>query len=265
MDRVKRTSQVRTGGLGFFDLAGKVAVVTGGSSGIGAACVRRLAEAGASVVVGYNSGDGRARELIATLPGKGHSAAHIPLDDSAAIGRAAEEAARRHSAVDVLVNSAGVTERIAHADLEALTDEVFDRILTVNVRGTFSVIRAFAPLLRTSGDAVVANISSIAGFTGLGSSIAYCTAKAGLNVMTTSLARVFAPQVRVINLAPAAVDTGFVPGRDPAAVRAQAESSPLRVVASPEDVACSLIGAVTSLRLSTGTTVIIDGGGHLGG
>lgn len=256
-------ADLRSGGLGFFDLADKVAVVTGGSSGIGAACVRRLAEAGATVIVGYNSGAGRARDLIATLPGTGHHAAHIPLHDSAAIGKAALEVADRHAAVDVLVNSAGVTEPVAHADLDALTDEAFDRILTLNVRGTFAVIRAFTPLLRASGDAAVANVSSISGFTGLGSSIAYCAAKAGLDVMTSSLARVLGPQVRIFGLSPAAVDTSFVPSRDPAAVRAQAEASPLRVVADPDDVACSVIGAITSLRLSTGTVIVTDGGQHL--
>ncbi|WP_406479946.1 SDR family NAD(P)-dependent oxidoreductase [Streptomyces platensis] len=256
-------AEVRTGGLDFFDLTGKVAVVTGGNSGIGAACVRRLAEAGAGVVVGYNSGDSRANDLVAALPGDGHSAVHIPLDDSTAIRRAAADISDRHGAVDVLVNSAGTTKQVDHVDLEGMTDAEFDRILTVNVRGTFSVIRAFTPLLRASGDAVIANISSISGFTGLGSSIAYCAAKAGLDVMTTSLARVLGPQVRVFNLSPAAVDTGFVPGRDPASVRAQAASAPLQVAADPDDVACSLIGAVTSLRLSTGTVIVIDGGGHL--
>ncbi|MFJ5851155.1 SDR family NAD(P)-dependent oxidoreductase [Streptomyces sp. NPDC092903] len=256
-------AELRTGGLGFFDLTGKVAVVTGGSSGIGAACARRLAEAGAHVVVGYNSGAARAEGVVAALPGEGHSSAHIPLDDSTTVGKAASLVADRHGVVHVLVNSAGTTKQVDHGDLEGLTDAEFDRILTVNVRGTFSVIRAFAPLLRSSGDAVIANISSISGTTGLGSSIAYCAAKAGLDVMTTSLARVLGPQVRVFNLSPAAVDTGFVPGRDPAAVRAQAASAPLRIAADPDDVACSLIGAVTSLRLSTGTVVVIDGGGHL--
>lgn len=256
-------AEVRTGGLGFFDPNGKVAVVTGGSSGIGAACARRLAEAGAHVVVGYDSGEGRAKELVAVLPGGGHSAIRIPLDDSTAVRGAAALVADRHGVVDVLVNSAGTTTQVDHDDLEGLTDAEFDRILTVNVRGTFSVIRAFAPLLRASGDSVIANISSISGSTGLGSSIAYCAAKAGLDVMATSLARVLGPQVRVFNLSPAAVDTGFVPGRDPASVRAQAASAPLRVAADPDDVACSLIGAVTSLRLSTGTVVVIDGGVHL--
>ncbi|NED80444.1 SDR family oxidoreductase [Streptomyces sp. SID11233] len=256
-------AEIRNDGLGFYDLAGKVAVVTGGSSGIGAACARRLAEAGASVVVGYNAGGSRAQELISTLPGTGHSSAHIPLDDSAAIRSAAEGAARRHRSVDLLVNSAGVTEKVAHSDLEALTDETFDRILTLNVRGTFSVIRAFTPLLRASGDATIANISSISAFTGLGSSIAYCAAKAGLDTMTTSLARVLGPHVRIFSLSPAAVDTNFVPGRDPATVRAQAQSAPIPVVTTPDDVACSLIGAVTSLRFSTGSAIIIDGGQHL--
>jgi 3-oxoacyl-[acyl-carrier protein] reductase len=163
----------------------------------------------------------------------------------------------------VFVNAAGTTRRIAHSDLDALDDTIFDEIYRVNVRGTFSVARAFAPLLKASGDGVLINISSLSAITGKGSSVAYCASKAAVDTMGQSLARVLAPEVRVIAISPAAVDTAFVPGRDRNAVEAQARKSPLRVLVDPDDVAISVVGAVTHFRLATGTVVLVDGGLHL--
>lgn len=256
-------SDLNNGNLGPYGLAGRVAVVTGGSSGIGAASAQRLAELGATIVVGYNSGRDRAGALAARLPGSGHLALHLPLTDSAAIRAAAAEVEARFGRADVLVNSAGTTRAVPHADLDAMDDDTFDRILVTNVRGPFSVIRSFAPLLRRSGDAVVVNISSLAAVTGLGSSIAYCAAKAGLDTMAMSLARVLGPEIRVIGISPAGVDTAFVPGRSREAVLKQAGLSPLRTVCQPDDVALAVAAAVTHLRLTTGSTVLVDGGRHL--
>jgi 3-oxoacyl-[acyl-carrier protein] reductase len=256
-------NDLRTGGLGIYALSGKVAVVSGGSSGIGAATARRLAAAGAKVAVGYNKGLERAEAVIAQLPGEGHRALHLPMEDSEALRRAAAQVREAYGRCDVLVNSAGITRAVPHADLDALDDETFDRIYRINVRGPFATMRAFVPLLRESGDAVIVNLSSISAFTGSGSSIAYCASKAALDTMGLSLARVLGPQIRVITLSPAAVDTDFVPGRGRAAIEKQASSTPLRVVVDPDDVAVSVIGAITHLRLATGTTVVIDGGKHL--
>jgi 3-oxoacyl-[acyl-carrier protein] reductase len=253
----------RQGGQGPYSLAGRVAVVSGGSSGIGAATARRLAEAGAAVAIGYNTGRDRAEALAAELPGTGHMPLHLPMGDSAAIRAAAAEVESRLGRADVLVNSAGTTRAVPHADLDALDDESFDRILVTNVRGPFSTIRAFAPLLRRGGDAVVINISSLSATTGLGSSIAYCASKAALDTMGLSLARVLAPEIRVIGVSPAAVATDFVPGRGRAGVEKQAASTPLRTVCEPDDVALAVLAAVTNLRLSTGTTLVVDSGRHL--
>src|SRR5438445_279458 len=156
-----------------FSLAGKVAVVTGGSSGIGAASVRLLARAGARVVVGYNKGVDRAAELIAELPEDGHQAMYLPLEDSAQIRKVAAAVKDGFGRADILVNSAGFTRMVAHHDLEALDDDLIDAVLTANVRGPFATIRAFVPLLRASGDGVIVNISSGAEQSGTGSSIIY--------------------------------------------------------------------------------------------
>ncbi|HKN55612.1 MAG TPA: SDR family oxidoreductase [Amycolatopsis sp.] len=250
-------------GLGTFALDGKVAVVLGGSSGIGAATALRLAGQGATVVVGYHSGKDRAHELAARLPGEGHRYEPMPVEDSDRLREVADLVDRAYGRCDVLVNSAGVTRRVPHQDLDALDDELFDSLMRVNVRGPFAAVRAFAPLLKRTGDAVVINVSSVSGTTASGSNIAYCAAKAALDNMTMSLARVLAPEVRVIGVAPAAVDTGFVPGRDKQAILDQAGRTPLQVVVEPDDVAVSIVGAVTSFRVSTGTAFVVDGGKHL--
>lgn len=254
---------LRMGGQGVYELAGKVAVVTGGSSGIGAAVIRRLAEGGAKVVVGYNAGAERAKALLGELAGTGHMALRIPMEDSAAIRTAANEVAARFAQAHVLVNSAGVTAAVPHGDLDKLDDETFDRIMRINVRGPFATIRAFAPLLVKGGDGIIVNISSVSATTGLGSSVAYCASKAAVDTMGMSLARVLGPQVRVIGISPAAVATDFVPGRGRAGVEKQAASTPLRIVAEPDDVALAVMSAITHLRLTTGTTIMVDSGRHL--
>lgn len=256
-------TQVRPGGLGTYDLNGRVAVVVGGSNGIGAATARRLAEAGAVVVVGYNGGRERAETLVAELAGSGHLALRIPVDDSAAIAEAARKVDERFGKVDVLINSAGVTKAVPHADLDAMDDEAFDRILITNVRGPFAIVRAFAPLMRAGGDGIVVNVSSLSGTTGLGSSIAYCASKGALDTMSLSLARVLAPEMRVISVAPAAVATDFVPGRGRDLVEKQAASTPLGIVAEADDIALAILSAVTHLRLTTGSSIVVDNGRHL--
>src|ERR1041385_8422518 len=158
-------------------LGAKVAVVPGASSGIGAASARLFAEAGARVVVGYNRGVDRANAVVAGLAGGGqagfHRAMHLPLEDTAQINKVAAAVREEFGRADILVNSAGFTRMVAHHDLEALDDDLIDQVLTANVRGPFATIRAFAPLLRESGDGVIVNISSGAAQHGTGSSIIY--------------------------------------------------------------------------------------------
>ncbi|MFG2966121.1 MULTISPECIES: SDR family NAD(P)-dependent oxidoreductase [unclassified Streptomyces] len=253
----------RPGALGLYDLTGRVALVVGGSSGIGAATARRLAAHGATVIVGYRSGKDRAEEVVSGLAGDGHHALQADVLGGDTLTRAAEWIAARHGRLDVLVNSAGTTVRVAHDDLDALDDATFDQILAANVRGPFATVRALRALLERSGDAVVVNVSSISAFTGSGSNVAYCASKAGLDSLTRSLGRALGPAVRFLSVSPAAVDTDFVPGRSRDAVRAQAASTPLQTMVDPDDVAVSILGAVTHLRLTTGAVVIADGGRFL--
>lgn len=244
-------------------LAGKVALVSGGSNGIGAAAVRMLAASGASVVVGYNNGAERARSLVDSLPGNSHLAQRIVLEEAATVRNAAAAIGEKYGRADILVNSAGFTRPIPHADLDALDDDFMDRMLIANVRGPFSVIRAMTPLLRQSGDGVIVNVSSISGFTGSGSNIAYCAAKGAIDTMSLSLARALGPEIRVLCVSPAAVATDFVAGRDRAALEKQAQTVPLKRVVEPEDVARAIMACITHLTAATGTTIVVDAGRHL--
>jgi 3-oxoacyl-[acyl-carrier protein] reductase len=244
-------------------LAGKVAVVTGGSSGIGAASVRLIAAAGATVVVGYNKGADRAAALVAELPGDGHKAMYLPLEHTAQIRRVAAEVGDTYGRADILVNSAGFTRMVAHHDLEALDDDLIDAVLTANVRGVFATIRAFVPLLRQSGDGVIVNISSGAAQSGTGSSIIYAASKAALNTMSMALARVLGPEIRVIVVAPGMVHTGFVPGRSEEMMAAAALATPLKRAIEAHDVAKAVMACITYLTHTTGSIVSVDAGRHL--
>ena len=149
--------------------ATRVALVTGGSSGIGRATAIRLAAQGYTVIVGYNTRREAAEEVVRSLVGGPHVTLRISLEDSAGIAAAAAEVTARFGKLDALVNSGGVTQPVPAGDLDALSDELFDQITTVNLRGPFAVIRAFRTLLEKGGTPAIVNVSSIAARTGVGS------------------------------------------------------------------------------------------------
>ncbi|WP_174254903.1 SDR family NAD(P)-dependent oxidoreductase [Acidisphaera sp. S103] len=246
------------------DLQDKVAVITGGSGAIGAASAHRMAQSGAKIVVGYNSKPDQAESVAKSLPGSGHRAMRIPMLETPLIREAAAIVEREYGRCDVLVNSAGFTRMIPHADLEALTDDLIDSIFAANVRGPFATIRAFAPLMKRSGDAVIVNISSVAAIVGTGSNIAYGASKAALDTMALSLARVLGPEIRVLTVSPAAVDTAFVPGRTTAMVERVAATTPLKRVVQADEVAQAVMAAVVHLTSSTGWIIPVDGGKLVG-
>jgi len=248
-------------------LSGKVAIVTGASSGIGAASARLFAKAGAHVVVGYNKGVERANAVVASLVGGGqagfHQAMHLPLEDTAQIEKVAAAVGEKFGRADILVNSAGYTRMVPHHDLAALDDDLIDQVLTANVRGPFATIRAFVPLLKASGDGVIVNISSGAAQSGTGSSIIYGASKAALNTMSMALARVLGPEIRVVVVAPGMVHTDFVPGRTEEVMAKAAMSTPLKRAIEAEDVALAVISCVTHLTHTTGSIISVDAGRHL--
>lgn len=248
----------------FRPLHGQVAIIAGGTGGIGYAAAKRLALAGARVVLLDRSDLAAAESRAAELPGNGHGAVPASIDDSASLQLAAAQVASRWGRADILVNAAGMTRPVAHKDLDALDDALIDQVFIVNWRGPFATIRAFAPLLRASGNGLIVNVSSIAATTGNGSNVAYCAAKAGLDVMAVSLGRALAPDIRVMNVSPGVVDTAFVPGRDQAWNDKQAAATPLKRIGTSDDIAAAIEACATTLLFATGTTIKVDGGRHLG-
>lgn len=241
-------------------LAGKVAVVIGGSGGIGSEICRHLTQAGATVVFTYRTGREAAQRLQASLPGGGHWAKQVAVDDSAGLKILAAEVEAKHGRCDVLVNCAGITRFVPHADLDALDDQIIDDIFRVNWRGAFAAVRAFRALLKATGSGLVVNISSIAGVTGMGSNVAYCASKAALDSMTKSLARALAPQIRVVSVSPGLVDTEFVKGLDQQWRDEQAARTPLKRLASPAEIGAAVLAVATLLPYSNGCIIAVDGG-----
>jgi 3-oxoacyl-[acyl-carrier protein] reductase len=244
-------------------LDGKVALVLGGSGAIGRESAILLAEAGAQVAITHTPGSAKAEAaaaVAAALPGVGHGAYPADVADTETLADLKLAIEARYGRLDILVNAAGFTVPVAHDDLDALTDDLIDRVFAVNWRGQFAAVRTFAPLLTASGDGLIVNLSSIAGFTGVGSSIAYCAAKAGIDVMTKSLARALAPEVRVLAVSPGVIDTGFVPGRDSQFNTRTAATTPLRRLGTALDVALAIVACATHLPYSTGHIVQVDGG-----
>jgi len=158
----------------------------------------------------------------------------------------------------VLVNNAGTTRFIEHTDLEALTDEVWDEILGVNLKGTFYCCRAALPLLRAHNGSVV-NVTSVAGLQGIGSSIPYAASKAALNCLTKSLARAFAPAVRVNAVAPGPVLTRWLADHMDQ-VQRSLEITPMGRAATPDDIADTVAFLALGTTLMTGQVVVVDGG-----
>jgi NAD(P)-dependent dehydrogenase (short-subunit alcohol dehydrogenase family) len=245
-------------------LIGRIAVITGGTGAIGLATAKRLASLGARCVLLYNSEPAEsAAAKTASLSGNGHLCFKAPITDSLTLKAVAAEIEKQCGAVNILVNSAGYTQPVPAADLEALTDELIDDILKVNFRGVIATIRAFMPLLKKSEDGLVVNISSIAGFTGTGSNLAYVAAKASIDVVGDALAKAFAPHVRVISVSPGVVDSTFVPGRGPDFNDKAASTIPLKRIGTADDVAAVVQACATTMRYVTGTRIVVDGGRHL--
>ncbi len=242
------------------DLQGRVALITGAATGIGRAIALRFARAGAGIVVNYSRSEAEARDTLREVEACGVPALLYQADvaDDSQVRRMCDAVLRELGRIDVLVNNAGATNFVAHIDLEGLTEAFWDRAMAVNVKGLFFCCRAAEPELRRNRGAIV-NVTSVAGLNGSGSSIAYAASKAAAISVTKSLARVFAPEVRVNALAPGIVMTRWVAGREEH-VRRYAEGTPLGRPASPEDIADAALALVTGGDFITGQTIVVDGG-----
>ncbi len=253
------------------NLDGKAAIVTGGGTGVGRATALRLAERGCSVLVNYSRSQEAAEEVAEQVRARG--VAGVAVQGDVAVDADCRALVKRAVAdfgqLDVLVNNAGTTAFVPHAELDKVTDEHWSRILDVNLKGPFQCARAAKAALEAGEGGAVVNVSSVAGVVGTGSSIPYCASKAGLNILTVILARVLGPKVRVNAVAPGFIDgewlrQGLGPAYD--AIKGAMEArSPLGKVCTPEDVRDAILSLLEGSDLVTGQVLLCDGGMTIGG
>jgi NAD(P)-dependent dehydrogenase (short-subunit alcohol dehydrogenase family) len=254
---------------------GLCAVVTGSASGLGAATAALLARGGARIVVNYSSSQKEADQTADLCRDAGAEVVVVQGDVARDEDcRKIVAAAAAWGRLDALVNNAGITKHVAHDNLDGLSAEDFQRVYAVNTIGPFQMVRAARALLEAGAKAAghasaVVNVSSVAGISGVGSSIAYAASKGALNTMTLSLSRALAPTIRVNTVCPGYIDTPwFSKGRGEAAAKQVRDSVvarvPLKVASSAEDIAqlvCFLASPASSSM--TGEVVRMDAGMHL--
>lgn len=245
----------------------RVAIITGASSGIGAAAARMMASRGVRVTINYAGNTAGAEAVAKECAEAGSEALVIQGDvsDDAVCRSIVQQTLDKWGRLDVLVNNAGTTKSADQKDLDALDADDFHRIYGVNAVGTYQMVRAAAPALKASGDGSVVNTSSIAGITGLGSSMAYAASKAAVNTMTYSLARSLAPNVRVNAICPGFVDSEWwAKQHDEATIarlrKGAAATTLLGRGASSEEVADVLVFYALGARSVTGQLITIDNG-----
>jgi len=241
----------------------KVALVTGSATGIGRACALRFAEYGFHVVVNYSRSEPEARETATLVESCKVRCllSRCDVGSDAEIRAMLADVDRQFGRLDVLVNNAGTTWFIDHKDLDAMTEEKWDRILQVNLKGAFFCTRAAVPLLRQSGGGAVVNVSSVSALSGEGSCIAYAASKGAMNTMTKSLARALGPEIRVNAVCPGPVDTRWLravmTGEE---LDRRTAGFPMKRPAQPEDIADAVFYLATGTSLTTGQCLVVDGG-----
>ncbi len=247
-------------------IEGKAAIVTGGGTGVGRSTALALAAQGCSVLINYSRSKDDAEKTAADVSALGVKCLAVKADvaDDAACRSMVETAVNEFGRLDVLVNNAGVTAFIPHDDLEAVALEDWLRLYQVNVVGAFQCARAARAALTANGSGEIVNVTSIAGVAGTGSSIPYCASKAAFNNLTVTLARVFAPDVRVNAIAPGFIDTRWLRNglgdNFEEALQERAGKMLLQKVLQPEDVAMAILGVVTGSDLMTGQVIVLDSG-----
>jgi 3-oxoacyl-[acyl-carrier protein] reductase len=238
----------------------KVALITGSATGVGRAVALRFAKRGLAVCANYSRSEEEARETLAQVQKLGVPAilCKATVADDKQVRAMVERCRTELGGLDVLVNNAGTTRFIDHTDLESVTDQVWDEIFQVNLKGAFYACRAAIPLLKERRGCIV-NVSSVAGLQGHGSSIPYAASKAALNCMTQSLARAFGPAVRVNAVAPGPIRTRWLAGREEMIDRYLA-LTPLGRAAEPDDIAEAVEFLALGAGLVTGQVLVVDGG-----
>ena len=253
------------------DVAGRVVLITGASSGVGAALAEKLAAMGARVVVNYSRSEEAANAVVSRISEAGGQALAIQADvsEEADCKRLVSATIEHFGQLDALVNNAGTTTFVPHEQLDALTEEIWLRTLRVNLIGAFMMSREAAPHIEAAGGGEIIMTSSIASMTANGSSIAYCASKAGMNSLTRTLAKTLGKKkIRVNAVLPGLIDGDWAfntwGGGDAAQYdglkKMFSEQTPLGHVVTPEDVADSILALMTGSDYVTGQLVTIDSG-----
>ena len=252
------------------DLQDAVAIVTGSSSGVGAATARQLAERGANVVINYAHNEAGARQTQEACESFGVETTVVQADvaDDAACRHLASVAEERWGRIDALVNNAGTTKFCAHDDLEGLDKADFLDIYSVNTVGPYQMARAVTPHMRRGGRGSIVNVASIAGVMGVGSSIAYAASKGALITLGLSLARILGPEIRVNTICPGFIQGDWLEQGMGAETYARSKAhleatTPLRLTTTPDTIADGILYFLERADVVTGETLMLDGGFHL--
>jgi 3-oxoacyl-[acyl-carrier protein] reductase len=239
----------------------KVALVTGGGTGVGRAASLQFAKRGYDVAINYSLSQDDAEQTAREVRELGQRAIAVKCDvasDEQAVSMI-QTVRHEFGRLDVLVNNAGMTYFVKHADLDAMSEEKWDRILAVNLKGAFFVSRAAIPLIRKSGGGAIVNVASAAGITGAGSSIAYAASKGGLITMTKSLAKAFAPDIRVNAVCPGVILSRWLDDHQDMLDKALAVT-PLQRASTTDDIAVVITFLACDAGMMTGQALVVDGG-----
>jgi 3-oxoacyl-[acyl-carrier protein] reductase len=242
------------------NLKDKVALVTGGGTGIGRATSLVLVERGAIVAVNYSRSKAEAEETVQMINRKGGLAISIRADVSRdkEVREMVDQLVQHFGTIDLLINNASITRHIPYDDLEAATEEVWDDLFDVNVKGMFYCARVVSPFMKKNKQGAIVNLGSIAGQTGLGSSLPYAVSKAAVHGLTKSLARALAPEIRVNCVVPGAVQTRWWAGKEEQ-MKKLAPNLLLQRISTPEDIA-QFICAALEQESMTGQIITVDSG-----
>lgn len=254
------------------DVRGKTAIVTGSAVGVGRAVALDLARRGANVVINYSRSEDDAKEAVRLVEAEGAKALLVCADvsDEAAVDSMVQQAVAAFGGVNILVNNAAMTHFVRFDDLDGMKSEYWDDIFNVNVKGAFFCARAASKAMKASGGGAIVNVASVAGVRAIGSSIAYAASKAALINMTTALARVLGPDIRVNAVAPGFIETRWLKQGLGDKVyelgkAAETNRAPLKAVCTPEAVSQLILSLIEGADLVTGQCVVIDGGVGIAG
>ncbi|MGU3394796.1 SDR family NAD(P)-dependent oxidoreductase [Priestia aryabhattai] len=242
------------------DFKNKIFIITGGGTGVGKATALKLGDKGAKLVINYSNSETEAKKVVKEITEKGGIAFAFKANvaNEHEVNEMIHQTITQFGRLDGLVNNASITAQIPMHDLESATDDVWDSLYDVNVKGMFHCVKAAVPHMKKQKSGAIVNVGSVAGKTGIGSSIPYAATKAAIHTMTKSLAIALAPHIRVNCISPGAVDTRWWSGNEDKMYQL-AGNLPLQRISSPEDIADAILFQLKQESV-TGQVFTIDNG-----